>query len=67
MSDHLAKMRAEIGAITAETLQYMRVLHAEKMAKIDELDAALRAERQRNRVRARRRQPPKRTQIRQQR
>lgn len=63
----LDKMRAEIRGITAETLEYMRVLHAEKMAKLDELDASLRAQRKRDRVRARRRQPPRRTQTGQQR
>jgi hypothetical protein len=56
----LDTIRAEIRAITAETLEYMRTLHAEKMAKLDELDAWLRAQRTRNRPRHRK--PPKRIQ-----
>ena len=63
----LDKMRGEIRAITAETLEHMRVLHAEKMAKVDEVDVSLRAQRKRDRVRARRREPTKRTQTGQQR
>jgi len=58
----LDKIRAEIRAITAETLEYMRILHAEKMAKLDELEAWLRAYRRQDRGRPRRRQRPKRIQ-----
>jgi hypothetical protein len=61
LSEHLDKIRAEIRAIAAETLEYMRVLHAEKMAKFDELEAWLRADRRLDRGRSRHRKPPQRT------
>ena len=57
----LDRIRAEIRAITAETLEYMRVLHAEKMAKFDELEAWLRAQRKRDRGRSRTRKRSQRT------
>jgi hypothetical protein len=57
----LDKIRAEIRAITAETLEYMRALHAEKMAKLDELEAWLRAQRKPDRGRSRPRKRPQRT------
>jgi hypothetical protein len=57
----LDKIRAEIRAITAETREYMRVLYAEKMAKFDELEAWLRAQRKRGRGRLRPRKRPQRT------
>ena len=54
------RIRAEIRAITAETIEYMRVLHAEKMAKLDELEAWLHAQRKRDRGSQKRRNPRKR-------